>query len=335
MPVHTLQDYQPVDGDQYQGGVAYQQAPMQPMPLHGAQQNMNQFGQTDEDRQDDQFWSWNLPPNAPPQWYHMILLCCCPCFVGNPCSDVRKSDYKRMLLSFIFWISIIDLIYFIVEVSMGGFISPSINPALGPGSDTLYKLGAKNAYAIKVYYHIHRLFVPIIMHAGFLHLFMNLYVQIMMGLGYERNWQIYRVVPIYLISGVAGNLFSCCILSQNDISVGASGAIMGLIGAKVSNVICRWNKIPPQHRIIQVISVLFTIMIIMLWSFSKYIDWASHLGGLLVGFFLGLSFFANSIENRALRVVSILISLLFVVTYFVTLSTVFALVVNVGNPLYK
>jgi membrane associated rhomboid family serine protease len=328
MPIVTLSDYQNVDN---QSTGAYQT--MQPMPMYGAQQQVYQFGNT-EQRQDDQFWSWNLAPDEPPKWYHMFLVCFCPCLVGNPCSDVRKEDYKRLLVSFIFWISILDLIYFIVEVSIGGFVSPSQNPSLGPGSDTLYRLGAKNAYAVKVLYHIHRLLVPVIMHAGFLHLFMNLFVQLMSGLGYERNWKFYRIVPIYIISGVAGNLFSCCVISQNDVSVGASGAILGLIGAKVANILCTWSKIPPQHRISQVISVAITIAIVMLWSFSRYIDWASHLGGLMMGFFLGLVLFANFIDNRFIRISFTLVGAFLVVTYFVVLSTVFALVVNVGsNPL--
>jgi hypothetical protein len=82
----------------------------------------------------------------------MLLLCCCPCFVGPPCSDVRKQDYKRMLKTFLFWTTIVQLIYFIVEISYGGITSTSANPSIGPPTEALWKLGAKSAYDIKKRY---------------------------------------------------------------------------------------------------------------------------------------------------------------------------------------
>ncbi|KAL0483840.1 rhomboid-like protease [Acrasis kona] len=332
MPIHTLRDYEAQDNpqsrpmpvpNQWQGGNTSSENTEQPQYGFG-QQFMN-YGQTDE-RQDDQFWSWNLGEQQP-KWYHILLLCCCPCFVGNPCSPIRRQDYKRMLLTFIFWITILDIIYFIVEVSLGGVVSREVNPALGPGDATLIKLGAKQAYLIKNKYEIHRLLVPIIMHAGFMHLFMNLFVQFMIGLGYERNWKFYRIIPIYVISGIAGNLLSCCAL-PNNLSVGASGAILGLIGAKLANIICRWYKIPPQHRIVQVISAVITVAIVMLWSFSEYIDWASHLGGLIMGFFLGLAMFANSIENKVIRLLFIIVPSVLAFIFLLITSLMLGLVVK-------
>jgi membrane associated rhomboid family serine protease len=147
----------------------------------------------------------------------------------------------------------------------------------------------------------------------------------MLGLGYERNWKIYRIMPIYIISGIAGNLLSCVAL-PNNISVGASGAIMGLIGAKIANIICRWYKIPPQHRIVQVISVAITVAIVMLWGFSEYIDWASHLGGLAMGLFLGFVAFANEVKNLVIRILFVVVPLGLALIYFITLSLVFGLV---------
>jgi membrane associated rhomboid family serine protease len=246
----------------------------------------------------------------------IIRECCSHSYFGSHYSTyVLYSCYSHLA----------QIVYFIIEVSIGGVVSLAENPAAGPGQSTLIMLGAKDAFLIKYSYHIHRLFVPIIMHAGFFHLAMNMFVQFMIGLGYERNWKIYRMMPIYIISGIAGNLLSCVAL-PNTISVGASGAIMGMIGAKVANIVCRWYKIPPQHRIVQVISVAITIAIVMLWSFSSYIDWASHLGGLIVGALLGFAAFANEIENRVVRTLFIVVPLGLAIIYFITLSLVLGLV---------
>jgi hypothetical protein len=90
----------------------------------------------------DQFWSYNLEGQQP-KWYHIVLdMFCCPCFVGPPCSNVRKGDYKRMLLSFSFWITIIQVSglfkltkwrmrSFIVELAIGGFAPVSQNSVIG------------------------------------------------------------------------------------------------------------------------------------------------------------------------------------------------------------
>ena len=255
-------------------------------------------------------------------------MCCCPCFVGPPCSPTRKQDYKNMLKTFCFWISIVQIIYFIVEVSVGGI--DSSNPSIGPSSSTLLLLGAKSAYKIKKEYQLWRLFTPLIMHAGFLHLFMNLFVQVMICMGYEKTWKWYRVLPIYIIAGVGGNLLSCVAL-PDSVSVGASGAIMGLIGAKVANIIIRWKKIPTQPKIMQCISVGFIIVITLLWSFSDYVDYAGHLGGLMCGFIIGFACFAiTEVSDRIYKwtIFAMSVGLTFVI--YLTLSLVFGLVTTVS-----
>ncbi|KAF0972278.1 hypothetical protein FDP41_009181 [Naegleria fowleri] len=277
---------------------------------------------------EDMFWSYNLH-NIQPQWYHMCLMCCCPCFVGPPCSPVRKQDYKNMLMTFCFWISIVQLIYFIVELSVGGF-DPQ-NPSIGPSSLTLLKLGAKSSYYIKEKYELWRLVVPLIMHAGILHIFMNLFIQIMVCMGYEKNWRWYRVIPIYFISGIAGNLLSCVAMPAS-ISVGASGAIMGLIGAKVSNIIVRWTRIPTQQKVMQCINVGIIIFITLLWSFSDYIDWAGHIGGLVTGFILGFACFAvTEIQDKVYKWTIFSVSVGLTLVTLLTLSLVFGLVTDTSK----
>jgi len=235
-----------------------------------------------------------------------------------------------MLMTFCFWVSILQIVYFIVELSVGGVDSQ--NRSIGPPSSTLLLLGAKSSYLIKREYQLWRLVVPLIMHAGFLHIFMNLFIQVMVCMGYEKNWKWYRVLPIYLVSGIGGNLLSCVAL-PDSISVGASGAIMGLIGAKVSNIILRWRKIPPQAKLMQCINVGFIIVITLLWSFSDYIDWSGHVGGLVCGFVFGFACFALSeIEDRIYKWTVFGMSVGLTLIYFLTISLVFGLTTQVTSP---
>ena len=74
-----------------------------------------------------------------------------------------------------------------------------------------------------------RLFTPIFVHIGLLHLVMNSIALYFLGVFTERIFGNVRFVFIYLFAGVAGTLSS--LLFSPSISAGASGAIMGLFGA--------------------------------------------------------------------------------------------------------
>ena len=77
----------------------------------------------------------------------------------------------------------------------------------------------------------YRFFMPIFLHADFLHLAMNLISQLVIGSMLERILTLYRTCAIYFLSGIAGTLLGC--IMSTDLSVGASGAIFGLSGAFV------------------------------------------------------------------------------------------------------
>jgi membrane associated rhomboid family serine protease len=274
----------------------------------------------------DSFWTWNLQQE--PQWYHMTLLCFCPCLVGPVCSPARKADYRRLLVTFILWTTVLQIVYFIVELGFSGrdFVK---NPSLGPSTDVLRKLGAKYAPDIKYRYHIHRLIVPIVMHAGIIHILMNLMMQLMLGLDFEKRWGAVRMSIIYILSGIAGNLLSCCV-APAGISVGASGALMGIIGARISDIICRWGKMTESERILHSTSLAIFLAFQFMMTFgSSYIDWSAHTGGLFIGFCVGLVVFSNEVENKLVKIFIIFKGIVLAVAYFVTVSLVFALVVKV------
>ena len=81
-----------------------------------------------------------------------------------------------------------------------------------------------------------RLVTSIFLHAGLSHLGSNLLVQILMGNAVERNLGAVRYVVLYFFSGIAGNIVSVLIDYANGIntySVGASGAVFGVMGTLI------------------------------------------------------------------------------------------------------
>lgn len=49
-----------------------------------------------------------------------------------------------------------------------------------------------------------------------------------------------RIGVIYLVAGVGGSVMSSLFI-QNNISVGASGALFGLLGAMLSELLTNWT----------------------------------------------------------------------------------------------
>jgi rhomboid protease GluP len=166
------------------------------------------------------------------------------------------------------------------------------------------------------------------MHAGIFHLLFNCLVQFIFGLPYEKQWGHIRFILNFIISGIGGNLLSAVAL-PHSISVGASGAIMGMFGCKTSFVICKWNDFNPPQKAQQLTSIIFIVIITMFFSFNPNVDWAGHLGGLLVGFLLGFILFAHNIKSRYFRIAAYIISSIMLIAYTVTLFCVIYLVLKI------
>ncbi|CAD6204212.1 unnamed protein product [Miscanthus lutarioriparius] len=80
-----------------------------------------------------------------------------------------------------------------------------------------------------------RLLTCIWLHAGVAHLLANMISLVLIGLRLEQLFGYVRIGIIYLVSGVGGSVLSSLFI-RNTISVGASGALFGLLGAMLSEL---------------------------------------------------------------------------------------------------
>jgi membrane associated rhomboid family serine protease len=114
------------------------------------------------------------------------------------------------------------------------------------------------------------------LHAGFLHLLFNMYVLYVAGSILEPGIGTPRFLGIYFVSLIAGSL-GALIVDPNALTVGASGAIFGLMGAVI--VVARGRGIE------QVASQFgFFIVINLVLTFSiPGISVGGHIGGLIGG----------------------------------------------------
>ncbi|KAL4188214.1 hypothetical protein AMTRI_Chr09g22800 [Amborella trichopoda] len=158
------------------------------------------------------------------------------------------------------------------------------NPLLGPSSATLTKLGALEWDKVVHRHQGWRLITCIWLHAGVIHLLANMLSLVFIGIRLEQQFGFVRIGVIYLLSGFGGSILSSLFI-QNNISVGASGALFGLLGAMLSELLTNWtiysNKLAALVTLIMIVAINLAVGIL------PHVDNFAHIGGFLSGFLLG------------------------------------------------
>ena len=165
---------------------------------------------------------------------------------------------------------------FIVEIFINGW-----QGLFGISNLTALIMGANYAPAVKAG-QVFRLVTHIFLHGSLVHLLVNMYSLNIIGTQIETYIGKVKYLIIFLLSGICGGLLSC-VCSGGNLSVGASGAIFGLLGAMVyfgyhyrlflGNVL--------KNQIIPII-----ILNLMIGFMLSGIDNYGHIGGLIGGIFV-------------------------------------------------
>lgn len=128
-----------------------------------------------------------------------------------------------------------------------------------------------------------RLFTSMFLHADIFHILSNMIALLLFGAAVENTYSKLEYLLIYFISGLIGNLFSLLLLPLNTISLGASGAIFGLIGAAFI-----LYAVEGERTLIFL--GLFYLAYFIISSFAPGINLWAHLFGLLGGICFGYIF---------------------------------------------
>jgi rhomboid protease GluP len=151
------------------------------------------------------------------------------------------------------------------------------------GADLVLDFGAKENHLIAQgeYW---RLFTAIVVHASILHYGFNAYALYIIGRDVERFSGPLRLTVIFLLAGLSGSVFS--LLFNPSPSVGASGAIFGLIGA-LAVFLYRHRKLFGERGRRNLQNIVVIALINLLIGLQGNIDNWAHLGGLIGGLILG------------------------------------------------
>ncbi len=121
----------------------------------------------------------------------------------------------------------------------------------------------------------YRLFTAAFLHAGLLHLVMNMFALAQLGPTLESALGRVRFLTLYVLSALGGSTLSYLVSDQGSLGVGASGAIFGLFGAYYVVV----RRLGGQTRSI---ATLLAVNLVITFA-VPIIDWRAHLGGLVTG----------------------------------------------------
>lgn len=123
-----------------------------------------------------------------------------------------------------------------------------------------------------------QLFTAMFIHANIEHIVGNMLFLLIFGLRAEKMFDLKEYFSIYFLSGLAGG-FLTLLMGPNMVSVGASGAIFGVIGA---------STVYPRRAIGQsIITALLYSFFLLIINISQNVNVFAHLGGLLAGLFIG------------------------------------------------
>lgn len=134
-----------------------------------------------------------------------------------------------------------------------------------------------------------RLLSAMFLHGGIVHLGFNMWALWNTGRLAERFYGNSQLALIYLAAGLAGSIASLFFAARTGVSVGASGAIFGVVGCLLAALSTKSDKLPPELATSMRSSMLTFVALSLVLGFTAgFIDNAAHIGGLAGGYVMGI-----------------------------------------------
>jgi rhomboid protease GluP len=186
---------------------------------------------------------------------------------------VMLKNSRRFMPTYIL-IGINIIVYAYTSFLSGNIIETSDNVVLAFGQ---YNPAILNG-------EVWRFFTAMFVHGSVVHIFGNMFFLLIFGLRAEDMFDIKEYLIIYFLSGLTGG-FLTYFVWFNSLSVGASGAIFGVLGATIIYV----RRAIGQSIITALMYAFFLFMI----NTGPNVNIYAHLGGLVTGLLIGYALAAT------------------------------------------
>lgn len=179
----------------------------------------------------------------------------------------------------------INLVAFVLEYAVADFKTRFFDIGAFPPPPLEAQLGV----AAGEYY---RLLTSAFLHEGVLHLLLNMYALYLFGPALEAALGRVRFAALYLVAALGGSAVSYAFSPPAQPSLGASGAVFGLLGAYFV-VSRRLRRDTTPLLVLLAINLGYGFLV-------PRVDWKAHLGGLAAGALVGLVMVYAPKERRTL-----------------------------------
>ena len=184
---------------------------------------------------------------------------------------------------------------------------------MAPDTESLIAWGA-NFRPITLAGEWWRLLTSCFLHIGVIHLLMNLYALVYIGIQLEPHLGKTRFLAAYLLTGIAGSANSLY-WHEFTVSAGASGAIFGMYGLFLAMLTT--NLIEKTARQAMLTSIAIFVGYNLLNGARGGIDNAAHIGGLISGIVIGYAFYPGLVkpDKEKLKYITLAMITLLVFSY--------------------
>lgn len=188
-------------------------------------------------------------------------------------TPTRKTKWNQLPYAVILLAAVNVVVYIVLEV-------------MGDTQDALFiaSHGGMSPELIRYNQQWWRILTAMFIHFGLPHLVNNMVIFCCVGSRLERAVGHWKLLVIYLLSGIGGGLLSLAVMlwkMEYAVSAGASGAVFGVIGALL------WVVIRNRGRFegLTTRGMAFMAVLSLYYGFSTIgVDNWCHIGGLITGF---------------------------------------------------
>jgi rhomboid protease GluP len=183
---------------------------------------------------------------------------------------------------------------------------------------SISSLFANNYIRVFTNHEYYRLLTSIFLHADIIHIACNMYALYVLGPIVERYYGKSKFLLIYFVSGLLGNLFSCLFMSELTYSLGASGALFGLLGS-IAYFTYYYRATLQGFLRSQIIPTLLVNLAI--GFMIPGIDISAHIGGLIGGILISMGIGIGDRGRNQDRINGIVVLILLIIAIVYLIST--------------
>ena len=265
---------------------------------------------------------------------------------------------------FIWLISIIEICVFLGELGRNWTLTgspiqtkPSFNPMIGPSVYVLINMGARFAPCMQPIKELndfnssqfpcpnytgsieqescsltelcgfsndlnqwYRWIIPIFLHGGLVHLIVNVSAQLILGISVENKIGSIRLTVIYFLAGIFGNIISGNFSAYDLTTVGCSGSLFGIVALYLLQLIFNWKETTRCQFVCFIIGIVIDFVL----GLFPILDNFGHLGGFIMGLYLGIVFVECPFQSHqrvwlVLRIVFLILSILLFVLFLLNI----------------